>query len=210
MTLRTLLIWILRRNKHFPGSLKTPEQVSITEKMKIISPTIHRAFKCHAATDPLQHCLGCHPTPFHPTPVQDWVSSFFFRSCAGSLGEAAPPGIDETNSGRSLIPRATLIDNWLHIWIVRFTFFFCQRLTAVIFIAPFPDATILPPWLGFTCHLPQNSRQNGIILLPPWLWVHVPPTTKQPTERRNPFFSFKFNFFFVLPFVTVTLLLDSF
>ena len=82
-------------------------------------------------------------------------------------------------------------------------FFFCQRLTAVIFIAPFPDATILPPWLGFTtCHLPQNSRQNGIILLPPWLWVHVPPTTKQPTERRNPFFAFKFNFFFVLPFVT--------
>ena len=127
---------------------------------------------CNGRTSVAALSWVCHPTPFHPTPVQDWFH-LFFRSCAGSLGEAAPPGIDETNSGRSLIPRATLIDNWLHIWIVRFTFFFCQRLTAVIFIAPFPDATILPPWLGFTtCHLPQNSRQNGIILLPPWLWVH--------------------------------------
>ena len=132
----------------------------------------------------------CHPTPFHPTPVQDWFH-LFFRSCAGSLGEAAPPGIDETNSGRSLIPRATLIDNWLHIWIVRFTFFFfCQRLGGKFTIAVIsllhsgrddPPAaltlgSLLHSWtrrssccldFGFTCHLPQNSQQNGVTLFFP-------------------------------------------
>ena len=172
---------------HFPQAAQNKELEQVrkrTEKMKIISPTIHRAFKCYAATDPLQHCLGCVIQPpfiqppfrigfhlFSSDPVQDHLVKppllALMKQTAGVVWFHGQPWstIDCTFGSFGLL-------------------FFCQRLGGKFTIAVIsllhsgrddpPAALTLGSLLhsrtrrssccldfGFTCHLPKTADRTA-------------------------------------------------